>query len=371
MRVTYKYMSIATAVFSAAMLVLICLTDSSAAITKMYWTASEVVYPYQGNIQRANLDGSEVEDVITGVPFPETIAVDNSAGKIYWTDSEGIKQANLDGSDVQTVIPNFSPQGIAVDPAGGKIYWAAGSADLDGTNRVELFTVQGNAFGIALDISGGKMYWTVEDYVNKVSIQRANLEGTGEVENLVGGYNFFEGIALDVSGGKMYWTDESNGKVWRANLNGGDIEDLVTLGSPEGIALDVTAGKMYWTDDEGGKIMQSNLDGSDVEELVTELDNPGGIALVSIGPSAPEEIIEEIADDVGDLVSTEALNEGEGQALTSKLDTALKKLDEGNSKAACNVLKAFTNQINAMIKSGRLSEKEGQALIEDANSICM
>ena len=40
-------------------------------------------------------------------------------------------------------------------------------------------------------------------------------------------------------------------KIQRANLDGSNIEDLVTQGvkSPDGIALDVAGGKMYWTDD--------------------------------------------------------------------------------------------------------------------------
>ena len=49
----------------------------------------------------------------------------------------------------------------------------------------------------------------------------------------------------------MYWTDDRRtDKIQRANLDGSNIEDLVTQGlsGPAGIALDVEGGKMYWTD---------------------------------------------------------------------------------------------------------------------------
>ena len=53
----------------------------------------------------------------------------------------------------------------------------------------------------------------------------------------------------------MYWTDWGTGpdlgtaKIQRANLDGSNIEDLVTrLDTPRGPVLDVVGGKMYWTD---------------------------------------------------------------------------------------------------------------------------
>ena len=43
----------------------------------------------------------------------------------------------------------------------------------------------------------------------------------------------------------IYWTDDD--KIQRANLDGSNVENLVTQGlvDPEGIALDVAGGKMY------------------------------------------------------------------------------------------------------------------------------
>ena len=51
------------------------------------------------------------------------------------------------------------------------------------------------------------------------------------------------GIALDLGSGKMYWTDRGTDKIQRADLDGSNVEDLVTSGlsGPFGIALDLPA----------------------------------------------------------------------------------------------------------------------------------
>ena len=72
------------------------------------------------------------------------------------------------------------------------------------------------------------MYWTVH---HPGKIQRANLDGSN-VQDIVTGLAYPEEIAVDIAGDKMYWTDRDTDKIQRANLNGTDVEDLVTTGSP-------------------------------------------------------------------------------------------------------------------------------------------
>ena len=93
-----------------------------------------------------------------------------------------------------------------------------------------------------------------------------------------------QGIALDLTEGKIYWADEGTHKIQRANLDGSNIEDLITsdtgLGGPRSITLDLTEGKIYWADRSRRKIQRANLDGSNIEDLVTTgLRHPDSIAL--------------------------------------------------------------------------------------------
>ena len=71
----------------------------------MYWTDLGT-----DKIQRANLDGSDVQDLVKlrhsryGGPFG--IALDVEGGKMYWTDNDTdkIQRANLDGSNIEDLV---------------------------------------------------------------------------------------------------------------------------------------------------------------------------------------------------------------------------------------------------------------------------
>jgi sugar lactone lactonase YvrE len=266
-------------------LVLVPIAGRVDGANRMYWTDAA-----DGTIQRANLDGSSVENLVATGAGPQGIALDVTGGKMYWVEADGqkVRRANLDGSAVEDLVGSVGPADIALDVTGGKMYWTdvfvtgkIQRANLDGSAVEDLITFGAARYGIALDVTGGKMYWTDQ---GNVIIQRSNLDGSS-VENLVTtGLSFPHGIALDLAGGKMYWTDLLTHKIQRANLDGSGVEDLVTgLENPAGIALDLTSGKMYWTDFGSHKIQRANLDGSGVEDLLTGLPIPVGIAL-ELGP---------------------------------------------------------------------------------------
>ena len=256
-----------------------------------YWTDASPNASSTGKIQRTDLDGSNTKTLITGLENPFSIALDVERGRIYWTDigTASIQRANLDGSNTETLITGTGdPTGIALDVDEGKIYWTDGAryriqrANLDGTNIETLVTGLENPFSIALDVEGGRIYWTD---IGTASIQRANLDGSN-TETLITGTGNPTGIALDVEGGKIYWTNIERREIWRANLDGRNRESLTLLGLrgiPSAIILDVVGNKMYWTnvsiDTDVSSIQYANLDGSNIKPFVPELDLPTGIAL--------------------------------------------------------------------------------------------
>ncbi len=262
---------------------------------KMYWTDWGT-----DKIHRANLDGSQVETLIsTGLDIPEGLALDVSAGKMYWTDSgtDRIHRANLDGSQVETLISTGlrNPEGLALDVSAGKMYWTTGGispgsihrANLDGSQVETLVSGLNFPGPLALDVSAGKLYWA-DGVVGNHEIHRANLDGS-QVETLVSGFEQLEGLALDVSAGKLYWTDLGADKIHRANLDGSQAETLISTGldNPNGLALDVSAGKMYWTETGADKILRANLAGSQIETLVIPLGSAGPDLVVQ-SPSASD-----------------------------------------------------------------------------------
>ena len=268
----------------------------------IYWTNRS------GKIRRIRSDSSDIENLTTDVCSPIGIALDVSGGQMYWTSGCKIQRANLDGSNVEELVPSSEgiKEGIALDIDGNKMYWTVWNAtmnkiqraNLDGSEVKDIITGLRSPRGIALDIPNRKMYWAD---LGAGKIQRANLDGS-DVEDIITNLLGPNGIALDLDGNKIYWTDEFSGKIQRANLDGSNFKtlfvrygrligtamsipfDILNLkiyytDSPIGIALDLSGGKIYWTTPHKYKIQRSNLDGSNIEDVFTDSTLTIGIAL--------------------------------------------------------------------------------------------
>lgn len=86
-------------------------------------------------------------------------------------------------------------------------------------------------------------------------------------------------------------------------------------------------------------------------------------------PATPDERIESIKSDVGDLAGAGTLNQGESGSLTGKLSVAQKKISQGKIQAAIGVLGSFIFQVEAFVNSERLTPDAGQALIDAAQAV--
>jgi hypothetical protein len=267
----------------------------------VYWVDRSI-----GSIQRARSDGSQVEQVVTGLAFIIPVqgrvvsgglelALDVAGGKMYWSSLElagsdavsTIQRANLDGSNVEALVDApVGASGIALDLSAGKVYWTVEDkiqrANLDGSSPETVLAGLSAPLAIDLDVPAGKMYWTFSG-----GIRRANLDGTGSEDLTAAAFAF--GIALDLDAGKMYWTDCELGDcaIRRANLDGSGVEELLTDFPVDifsafgvglwGIALDPTRNKMYWSG--AFWIGSADLDGSARMNFATGVSSPGGVAL--------------------------------------------------------------------------------------------
>ena len=316
---------------------------------KMYWTHDGV-----DQIQRSNLDGSNVRGVVggfQGLYSPVDIAVDMEGGKIYWADegTNNIHRANLDGTHIEDVVTRLGrPSGVALDLQNEKVYWSnldtktIQRSNLDGTHIEDVIVDDYRPVSIALDLHGGKIYWVGQSLILSNRFKRADLDGTNIETLVMTGYGLIGGIALDLFSQKMYWTASpfsGTRKIQRSNLDGTNIETLVEVGVeiPLGIALHVDAGKMYWTDQGTRSIARAHLDGSNVETLITDLNFPAGIALgiipeqLSSQPPEPEPPIEPPTEPVSNRLDVN------GDGLINVLDlvwVALYYGQRGNDLAA-------------------------------------
>ena len=69
-----------------------------------------------GKVQRMNLDGSNFQpNLITGLDAPQDVALDVRGGKLYWTERGSINRANLNGENVEAVATGVgAPARIAL-----------------------------------------------------------------------------------------------------------------------------------------------------------------------------------------------------------------------------------------------------------------
>ena len=123
---------------------------------------------YGGPVSRMNLDGTGVVGLYNTPGIGNGVAVDPRGSKLYWSEygnspgQDAVRRANLDGSNVETLLTSIdglaTPQHIAVDPAAGKLYWAdldatvkVGRSNLDGSGVEALYTGPGEVRAIALE----------------------------------------------------------------------------------------------------------------------------------------------------------------------------------------------------------------------------
>ena len=228
---------------------------------QIYWAETGT-----GKIRRANLNGNpNVQDILTELTGPSSIALDLVRGKIYWTDqnwdpstgavsTSKIQGANLNGNpNVRDIVTGLGiAESLALDVSTGKVYWTDSETDkiqranLNGSNVEDLVTGVRMPNDIALDAAGGKMYWT--DYESK-QILRANLNGSN-IETLVDGLAGPSGIVLDIARRKVYWTDQvwspvtgsiTESNIQRANFDGSNVQEILTgFGEPTDIAFGIS-----------------------------------------------------------------------------------------------------------------------------------
>jgi len=237
---------------------------------KFYWITG-----LTGKIQRANLDGSELEDIVAESGRITSMCLDFTHQRIYWTNlhNEKIQAINVDGSDKTTIaeeVSLLSP--LQLDEVTEKLYWldvteeAVIRVNTNGQNRQLTATnlISPNLLKIVPKLN--KMFWV--DYgIN--AIYKANLDGSNKEVITDEIYNPSE-LVLDAENQKIYWSDINQHKIIEANLDGTDVKDLVIdIHTPRSLVLDSKHQKIYWSETNGNKIQSVNLDGSGLANIIT------------------------------------------------------------------------------------------------------
>lgn len=215
------------------------------------------------SVVQSGLDATSIATTVGSAGFVRDVEVDAVGGKIYWGDasnpggSNKLYRANLDGSGRELLATVDSGiGGVGLDLAAGKVYFGSITrlyqANLDGSGLIQLRT--GYLFN-DVEVSGGKVYWT-----DVYGVKRANLDGTG-LETVVSGQQSI--VGLDVAGalGSIFWADQSSGLVQEAALDGSGVTTIATAQwGARGVVVDSESGIVYWG--RGDSLLSQGLDGS-------------------------------------------------------------------------------------------------------------
>jgi hypothetical protein len=280
-----------------------------------------------GRIHSMNPDGSNRNVIVADCHLPDGIVVDVEAGHIYWTNmgvpnlNDGnIERADLDGSNRKVIIPlgvTHTPKQLHLETGSGKLYWCDREgmrvmrANLDGTN-VETLVKTGEGendsrdatkwcVGITIDLKRRQIYWTQKgpDNAGLGRICRAAIElpkgedaaGRTDIEVWLDNLPEPIDLELDLESRVLYWTDRGNpplgNTVNRASVdapagNGRAPERIVSdLMEGIGIALDGPGDRMFITD-LGGSVYSAKLDGSEKRAFLFAQGNLSGVAYAEI-----------------------------------------------------------------------------------------
>ena len=240
-------------------------------------------------IKKISLDpGSVAENVVSiadkrGV----SIAYDVKNKKIYYTDFEDsddgkIWRMNLDGSNMEALVSGITdPYAVAINLKGGKIYWAdddgnVSRANLDGSNVEKEFIhiADGQMRALAYNSKTDVLYFYE---VNNEDLYSAKSDGSGVGKIIEGAYGY--GMFVDEINDKIYYEDRNKPAIMRANLDGSGIVKIADAPGTRvhGMAIDYSSNKFYWADRDKSVIRRANLDGTGAETFLSGLSNPRGI----------------------------------------------------------------------------------------------
>jgi DNA-binding beta-propeller fold protein YncE len=243
----------------------------------IYWTNMGNPSANDGSIERSDLDGNNLKHIVPagGTFTPKQLQLDKKNGKLYWSDREGMRvmRANIDGSSVEALVDTSHGDarpgkdvmkwcvGIAIDEVAGKLYWTQKGNEKAGQGRIFranleipkgqtpgnrtdielLFENLPEPIDLDLDLSNRMLYWTDRgDPPRGNTVNRAPLDaapGNRKEPEIVFNH-LMEGIglALDLKGGRMFLTDLA-GSVYSANLDGSNKKTVhFAQGNLTGIA---------------------------------------------------------------------------------------------------------------------------------------
>ncbi len=228
----------------------------------MYWANFESNGSEDDTVfYKARLNGTEQTELfrLTNEKHQSDIAFDAAHQTIYWIERASpnyhIMRANLDGSNMEIVLSDgYFKHDLELDIENNYIYWSTWSdnskiwrANLDGTNITEIFICSANydpaINHITLSPEKDYLYATVETYHSYLytyntiyKIDLSDLSNTKISESFPEEVRFdhlFKGITVDSESHRIYFnvtTRDQQGPaaIYSCNPDGSDFQEVIS-----------------------------------------------------------------------------------------------------------------------------------------------
>ncbi len=257
-----------------------------------------------------------------------SIAFDiNDAGQIVGTNLEAFVWSNAGGLQI---LPGLEAGSYSVAFSINEAGQVAGMSTIGPSQHAVLWEI-GESGYVVRDLGTGSHDHSVASDVNEAG----QVVGRGSNLAKVSACSGPAELVPPIIDRPLLWYDETT-------LDLGTLEDMKAVG--EALALN-----------DAGDVVGWSSDGSATRAVRWSID---------VLPATPEEVTEEIIDEVRTVVAVGDLSEGRGNALLKKLDAITRKLNDGQIKAAANLLEAFVEQVEAYVAAGILTGEQGNALMQ-------
>lgn len=227
-------------------------TDRARGIALDQQNAKLYVITTDDELHKMNTDGSQVEVLVdSGFVEGEKVKLDLDEGKVYWTsggdsyeDIPGkIQRANLDGSEVEEVFSSeeYAFNGLFLDPANDEMYVisrgpaAIMKMNMDGTNVSEIYNENNSgirsAGTMAYNSTADELIWTQDGGFNYDAphyVLKSAADGSGTPEVLFSSQDEINSIEIDEENGRLFWgiSEGYEAQLYVGNLDGSNPKIL-------------------------------------------------------------------------------------------------------------------------------------------------
>jgi len=272
---------------------LLATTSTSTTVTGTTATTTTVEPPESGcdhflawidagnfEIRKTDVDAIVITTIIGEpegeVAYAADVAVDHTLEHVYYSvfPENKIQRADLDGTNTVDIITGLvSPVGLWLGAA--HIYLTElSTGELSrytkaGGSRTVLSSSLNNPTALVHDNTISKFF--VADLND---IVRFNENGTGKFVTYTSA-EIVSDISIDETNQHVYWTEFSAGTIRRVNYDGTGVTDILTdLPGPFGIEVDEDNTRLLWTITDPPRIMSSDYDGSNLAVFVDGQEYP-------------------------------------------------------------------------------------------------